>query len=349
MKLYTRILLSYGYLVILVLVGAAGAALGFHSLGARIGGMLEDNFQSVRASMTMLESLERQDSAVLTGLLQKESQPQSLAAAEESFEDALKLALSHVTEEQERPLLAKIATSFEAYRKARDELLAAQVERPLARYEAECYPYFEAVKVEVRRLLDLNHQAMLRADREAQSAAATRAAGYALLTAIALVSLGLLSQSLRRHIISRLDDLRAVAEAVGQGDFRRRAAEDPRDELGSVASELNRLLDAHENLRGRLDAWQSRQRDLTIGLLQAYDRPVALVDLSGDLMASTLDKPSDQGVVRAARGARQALESADSLDALRDREIDGDGRRYRFRLLLAAGQRPVAWLVEPLD
>jgi len=348
MKLHTRLLLGYGYLVTLVLIGAAGAALGFFSLGTSIGTVLDENFESVAASMGMLEALERQDSAVLTALMKKQEARRDVRTSEGSFLEALDRARANVTEEQERPVLDSIAKTYEQYREARDRLLAADLERPLASYESDCFPHFESVKTGVRELLELNQQAMVRADREAQAAAARRAVGYAALTVLALLSMGWLSRGLQRHVISRLEELRSVAEAVGRGDLRRRAAEQQADELSSVARELNRLLDSHEELRGRLQARQARLRELLLGLLEAQPSPAAVVGLGGEIVASTIEESVTSAIEQAAEELRSRIPGDLASSGLVEHDVPCGGAPFRFRLLEAGGKRTVGWLVIPI-
>jgi hypothetical protein len=69
MKLGTRLLLGYWYLVGLLVVFATVAALALLSLGRSIGTVLDENSESVRASMSMLDALEQERSALLSWLL----------------------------------------------------------------------------------------------------------------------------------------------------------------------------------------------------------------------------------------------------------------------------------------
>ena len=223
MILRTRILLGYWYLALLVVVGAAAAALGFHALGSSIGTVLKENFESVQASMQMLDALERQDSAVLALLLGDSAYRAQLQQSELDFRTALRRAGSNVTIEAEQPILEDIETRYDEYTAARDSLLETRHERPLAAYEATTFPLFDTLKVQVYSLLDVNHQAMVQADRRAQRSARQRAMGYGLLVAVALLSLVVLSEALGRHVLSRLSELRSVAQAIAEGDRSRRA------------------------------------------------------------------------------------------------------------------------------
>lgn len=345
MKLHTRLLLGYGYLVALVLVGAAGAALGFFSLGTRIGTVLEDNFESVRASMDMLEALEREDSAVLTALLEVSHPRSDIESSERAFLDALARARGNITEEDEKSVLDTIDARYQTYQLAREQLLSVPHERPLATYESECFPQFEAVKQGVRGLLEMNQRAMVRADRDAQATAAQRALGYAVLTAVALLSMAWLSRALRLNVISRLEELRSVALAIARGNLRRRASVDQADELGSVATALNDLLDSYEELRGRSEAREARLRELLTGRVEADRAPSAIVSLAGDVMVSTFEDVETGALVAAAAKLRGEL--ADDLGASGsiERDVPLEGRSLHFRLLVVQGKRAVGWSV----
>jgi methyl-accepting chemotaxis protein len=345
-KLHTRLLVAYGYLVGLVVIGAAGAALGFRGLGNDIGTVLEENFESVRASMEMLEALERQDSAVLTALLSPEASRDPVRVSEESFRRALERARQNVTLATESTVLDSIQARYGAYREARESLLAAAPDRPLRRYDAETYPLFEDVKAEVRQLLDLNHEAMLDADRVAQRSATRHAAAYAALVALALLSMGLISQGLQVHVFQRLDELHDVATAVSQGDLSRRAAANRDDELGLVANQVNQLLDRQQELGGMLQGRVARTGQLVAGLLGELPHPAAVLNLAGELVASTLQESRGEAVVRAMAARPELLQpDAEKLEA--ERELSVDGAAYRVTLVTVPGRRPVGWLVSP--
>ena len=176
MRLATRILLGYWYLVILIIIIAAGAALGVHGLGSNIGRVLVENVESVRASTDMIESLERQDSAVLSEMLGKGGARTTLEASEQAFRQALLRARTNITIPEEAPLIEEIDRRFAEFTVTRDELLGTSPAQPLRAYDDVIFPKFEAVKLGVLDLLEINHGAMVDADRRAQTSASRQAA-----------------------------------------------------------------------------------------------------------------------------------------------------------------------------
>lgn len=347
MNLKTRILLGYGYLVSLLVIGAAAAALGFFELGDSIGRVLAENYESVRAATGMLEALERQDSAVLASLLGEDGAGDRLASSEESFTEALARARSNVTLAGEAASVDAIADSFAAYREARDRLVAEPPEQPLSAYRTETFPRFEEVKRRVFELLSANHRAMVVADREAQRQAARQALGYALLVTLALVSLGFLSREMQRRLLDRLTELAGVARAIAGGDRRRRAPEAREDELGVVARQLNAALDAQQEIEGQMRGRLAQQRQLVLGLLAARDAPAAVLTLAGDLVASTLELAATRAAVHAAAGAAPPTTGpAVAATAPQPVDVELAGRRHRVALapLTGEGGRRLGWL-----
>ncbi len=339
MNIRTRILLGYGYLVALLILSAAGAAIGFHRLGSRVEAVLEENMRSVRSSTAMLEALERQDSAVLALLLAGERSSGELVASDRLFRQALRDAAANLTERDEDRVVADIERRYLEFTVARDVLLAEHPSPPLAAYERDAYPRFAAVKAHVLELLELNHRAMERADREARAAARRGAALHGLLVTLALLSFVVLSRELGRTVLARLAELEAVAHHLARGDRRRRASEVPSDELGVVARELNRALDALEDLEGRASGRRRHQKQLLLALVQRFPEPTAVLALSGTRIASTLSVEAE----RCLDGAAGALGDLDP-ERQPEHRIEAGGRSFLLRALVTPDERPTGWL-----
>ncbi len=344
MRLRTRILLGYWYLVALLVISASGAALGFHNLGSNIDRVLTENFESVRASMFMVESLERQDSALLALLLGKEEARTALDASQVAFSEALDRARSNITLTSEIEVIDDIERSFQAFTRARDRLLEAAPEHPLRAYEEQTFPEFESVKSRVLDLLEINHQAMVEADRAAQNAAFRRAVNLAILVLIALFSLAFISRGMSSVLLDRLDELAAVAEAIAAGSFDRRASVALDDELGVVSRQLNAVLDRQQEHRGTMEGRVSLYRGLLMGLLGSLPRPAAVLGFDGRVLASTLDQ-DDEELLR--RGPVGPLHPARDGGEIRG-TIEVETTVFGLELLNSSEGRPVAWLVAPI-
>lgn len=329
MDLRTRILVGYGYLVSLVVISAIAAALGFHHLGSRLSEVLDANFASVRWSMEMVEALERQDSALLSALLGDEGSNQDISDSDSAFLAALGKARANVTEDRETDVINEVDEAYQAYRQARIRLLSEPHDRPLAAYETEAFPQFDAVKRSVVELLNVNHQAMIAADNEARIEAGRRAAAHGLVVVLALLSFAWLSRALRRDVLVRLTNLKSVAGSMASGDTDRRADATRPDELGLLAEQLNKLLDREAELRGRMDARLAASRALVLGLLQEIAKPSVLFAPDGRVVASTAADPE-------VKTAREVLKRVRSGDVPDEAAFDVNE--------LYAETRPVGWL-----
>lgn len=338
MTLHNRLLLTYGYLVFLVILGAVSAAFGFRDLGASIGGVLGQNFESVRASTGMLEGLERQDSAMLALLMDKANARRSLEEAEAAFRDALAHAERSISIAQEQAILTSIAGDFETYRRARDELIQNTPDRPLEQYERLVYPAFDAVKTGILALIDVNHDAMVRADEQAMRSATTRAALHALLVAAAVVSLAPLARMLRRDVLGRIRELSDVAQAIAGGDARRRATIDHNDELGMVARQLNSVLDQVQQARSEAGGRLARERRLLRAVVSSLGAPAALAAADGQLIVDTLAPEMRRQLV-------PLIQHHCRADVAREVDLETPAGRFTLRPLEPDGGALLGWLV----
>jgi hypothetical protein len=344
-SLQSRIVLGYGYLVALVVVGASGAALGFNEFGSKTERILAENFESVRAATEMLVALERQDSAVL-GLLLGEDRHDLLTGSEEDFLAAQARAAANITLEGEAEAVLQIAKRFASFLHSRDRLLKETRENPLSAYEEETCPAFEAVKEPIFELIGMNHRAMLQASEHAQRSATRRAIMAGILVLVGILSFGLLSRALRRDLLDRLADLRSVAMAIAGGNRRRRAVPFRDDELGVVAAQLNAVLDIQQETETRMQARLREARQVLRALILERTEPAALFLLTGELVASSLPDEDTALSSLAAPALRPRGGKRDSEDTV---ELQEEGRRYRFRVIRTPEGNRVGWLATRVD
>ncbi len=353
MSLRTRLLLGYGYLVLLILITAASAAVGFFELSKGIGDVVDNNFRSVTAATEMLGALERQDSATLRALVdpdQTTASRDTLSAADSAFDAAFVKASTNATIAGEKKLLVHIHSTYADFRQARDHLVGTMPQRPLAAYNRDVYGKFRHVRGQVFALLDLNQAAIVAADRRARHTAVQNGVWLGILVTLALLSLIFLSRALQRHFLARLGHFREVSEAIAEGESRRRLKPGGDDELGLIARHFNTAIDTQKHLRTEAQGQLNQQRQLLIGALAQRDEPVALLGLDASVIASTLDGDAALAM-EAHRGwvheeGRAVLKAYESGEQAPRREIElGEGKALVFELLLAQKSRPVGWLV----
>lgn len=350
MNLGTRILLGYGFLITVLVLTAAGAALGFHQLGRGIEMVMAENFESVRAATQMLEALERQDSASLSLVLGKREAAADLEAQRKRFIRELDKAGANITIDEERSVIANVRRLFASYSAALDTLIASGPAATLAAYDTSTLPRFVAVKDAVLRLLALNHQAMLDADMSARRFAMRGSIVLGVVVAVTLLSFGFLSRLLNRDLLLRLIDMNNAVKDVAAGDLGRRFDPVQDDELGLLARQLNAALDARSEAEGRMKGMLSQQRQLLFAMLEQWGKGAALIGLDGMVIASTLTEERNR-VINDNREAireraRAAIRKAQAdFQNTKLQIVTEEGDTLLLTPLVASRQRPVGWIV----
>lgn len=342
MTLRARLLVGYGYLVALLVLVAGSAMVGFLGLSAGVQEVIEDNFRSVEASMTMIDALERQDSITLAALIEGQVDRDALEEQEGAFREALEIASSNVTEPEEPEILDSIRQRHGTWREARDLLVEEQPERPLAAYEQSVFPAFLETKGAVLELLAVKQIGMIQADRSAREAAIRSGTWIGFLVVVALVSLVLLSRVLQQQILRRLEELREGVQSIRAGEYRRLRQEGD-DELALIARGVNGLLDGYQELEGRARGRFAQERRLVLGLLRACGEGALLFGLSGELLAADTDPGELEGLVEDWIGEK-GRDLARKAEPVRQTLSYGGGE-VTVSLLIAPGDRPVGWLV----
>lgn len=344
MTLRTRLLIGYGYLVVLVVITAVSAASGFFGLSQGIDRILEENFASVEASTEMLEALERQDSAMFEMLLGQKRGSDTLVEADAEFFKALDAARSNVTVEQEGALVRQIEADFQRYQAARDELISEHPDKPLAQYNDAVFPLFVDVKEDVLALLDVNHDAMVEADREARSTATRNGVWLGVLVTVGLLSFVFLTRALQKHLLARLAEFEEVTEAIAAGDEYRRLPAERDDELGVIARHFNAAVDRLDQMRSQSSGRLSEYKGLVIGLMAEVPDEAVLLGLDGAVISSMLSEANETLL-------RRHLDEIADLSKECYRKSDADFFEYdlgdaacQFELVKSKERRPVGWL-----
>jgi HAMP domain-containing protein len=289
MLLRTRLLLGYGYLVgILVLVAVAGL-MGLHAVE-------HDAVDQTQPRIERLDTLVR---------LLSEASHLRIAAEDLIVDGATPAELSAfaTSEASLRRRLTALRGDAAASGAMQDALLPDALARFIESHdsaEAAADPSIETYRSRV----DAVHDALVTAievDRahhlEASRAALARVHGTTLrwsliagvLVTAALLSLGLITRSLQRDLLARLEAIRRFHSDIEGGDSRRRLDPMRDDELGAAARLANESLDREARLRAKAAGEFAEQRELTLGFLAREPQPMAVFGLDGLLLADTMD------------------------------------------------------------
>ncbi len=351
MSLRLRLLLGYGYLVLLILLAAGGSAVGFFDLSRGIDRILDENVRSQGSAIEMLGAIERQDSATLAALVRGSADEELRAEfdrADASFDQALDAARANVTVEGEAELIERIDRDYDSYIELREELIAQPPPSPLAVYNRQIHPRFDEVRTSVIELIELNRDAIAEADRQARQAALQNGIWLGVLVTIALLSLVLMSRALKEQLLSRLTYINHVIGAIAAGDTRRRLQVRSDDELGTIARHFNTAIDTQDELRAEAQGRLNEQRQLLLGVIDHCSEPVALLGLDASIIASTMDEDTLDTLAMHSdwvhEDGRALLRDFDPGDEPPEASVPIEGGEAHFRLMVAEGVRPVGWL-----
>lgn len=160
-RIKTKIFL--GFLVVITMLATAGGVsiYEFVRLSGIVQSLIKDNYKTIQAGKTMLESLERKDSGVLLLLLGQINQGSEVVkSADSTFRMALHVASKNITEPGEDSLIASIQFHYDMYHKTTDQVNYNDSVNILQWYQNEVHEKFVVVKLQVHALINLNQEAM---------------------------------------------------------------------------------------------------------------------------------------------------------------------------------------------
>ena len=239
MKLQAKVLSGYAAsLSLVVLVGLWGI-FNLWRLGQASGDILQENYRSIRAADSMLDALERQDSATLILLLGDAGAGRSLFREYEvQFLQWLSRAKDNVTLPNEAQILAELETAYEEYLISVDQLIAAPESRT-DEYEEGVRPAFQAVRGSASELRDTNQTAMSDASERAAETSRQAIASVATAGLSAAVVGFIISWILSRNLVQPVKAIRGATEQIASGNYDVKLAIASQDELGQLADEIN--------------------------------------------------------------------------------------------------------------
>ena len=276
-----KILLGYGGVIALTLVVLVWGVSSLTTLGRASDSILRENYKSILAADNMAAAIERQDSLLLTFLI--EGGPGVLdefRTKEAEFFRWLGRASDNVTLPGEKNLLDGLSTDYSSYLAATSDLFGrvAQAGAGEARYNETVAPVFANILDACARLREINQEAMFQASVRAASLARTSVwsmlgIGLAALGAGLVFSL-LLSGRLARPV-SRMRD---AAVRIAEGDYDIRLPAEGGDELVGLSEAFNdmarKLKLFHELNIGRILSEKRKSE----AVIRSVDDGVIVVD-----------------------------------------------------------------------
>lgn len=284
-----QLLVSHLVLVGLMLAVMIGAVINFFHLGRSIDRILKNNYDSVIVAEEMKETLERQDSAVnffLGGRVEEaHAQYQQNRAL---FAQAYSKEAHNITEAGEQEIADDIGQKYTVYQSELEKLLYANP--PLSKQEAatlyvqRLLPDFLHLKGQAQAVLNLNQQAIRRANGMAKAEARTASyTGMGVTAAAFLLALFFASWTIRAAL-QPLRTLARQAEEIGRGHLNQRIELNRTDEIGGLADSFNQMTEKLREARKQEEARLRRAERMSDAALENLYDPVVVTDAQGKIV-----------------------------------------------------------------
>lgn len=153
-----------GILLLAILLAASGSMIlyQFMVLNKSINALIEENYKTIQAGQTMLESLEREDSGILLLAMGEWTEGREiLNKADSTFQASFRIAQNNLTEENEDQYVARIWKNYNAFKDAwQRPIVGTEKEGNIEWYTTEIHASFIEAKSAVSELIKLNQNSM---------------------------------------------------------------------------------------------------------------------------------------------------------------------------------------------
>jgi len=271
-------------LILLVVVGGYGIALFTH-LGGAVDVILRENYRSIVAAQNMKESAERMDSALLFTLAGEEDRGRKMY--EENlpvFERNLKAELNNITIPGEGELAQRIEKLHRQYNERATAFFAIpdQVQRRKMYFE-DLLPTFTEVKNSAQKILEMNQDNMIHADRHARDVSARSTRYMIIAIAVGLLIALFFASRLQRSILSPIKSLTSSAQELGEGNLDQVVPVVSSDELGQLADTFNKMAAKLRAYRQVTSDEILHARQMTEVTFSAFPDPIIALDENGTI------------------------------------------------------------------
>jgi len=289
LSLRQKILLGYGGLLLIMLIGGFQSIIQFRHLGRSIDVILKENYRSVVACQEMKEALERMDSGVLFIFMGYPQQGnEQIKKNEAAFEKALNIELHNITLPGEGEKAARLQTLSTRYRAGIHNLQMQSASGSARRaYFTEVLPLFQQLKSTSDDILRMNQKNMNEANDRARKNAAKAQERMSLFVLCGiLVSIAFIV-FVGRWILNPIHRLTLSAEAIRDGNLDLVVKVDSRDEIGRLSEAFNDMASSLRAFRRSDQARLERTREAARETFRRLPDAAVIADLDGKVEIST--------------------------------------------------------------
>lgn len=239
-SIQNKLFSSFLIILLFLLAEITASFIIIGSLGKASDKILKMNYNSVTASMRMMDHLEEiQREFIIAAASPDSNDPQRMLEAQSSFSEWLGRAKDNITENGEKNIIAAIDSLYNQY--------VAMIQRALRTRETSL-PVMAKIEYKMvlirSNCLDLQHVnqvAMFRKSSAAQRIARKGTLTLILMTALILILGIALSWGLSRRIVRPILILKEATQRLARGDYSIQLHNDSEDELGILTEEFDAM------------------------------------------------------------------------------------------------------------
>ncbi|HUW70979.1 MAG TPA: ATP-binding protein [bacterium] len=239
LNLRKKILLGFGISLVFSIIVMLWAIYNLYVLGNASKAILSENYKSIIAAEHMIDSLERQDSAMLIFLLEeRESAIRQFNEATSDFWIWFGRARDNITIPGESDIVESIHSLYGKYIESFSGAHSPEDAHPafsFQYYNKVVFALFESIRAELSNLRELNQRTMYEASDRTERLAVNTIMSMSVVGSLAIAVGIVFSLLLSRRIVHPLIELTAATERISGGDYDVHIEAESNDELGVLA------------------------------------------------------------------------------------------------------------------
>lgn len=278
-----KIMIICIYLTLLIILVGAFSVLNLFRLSKGINGLMTNNYLSIGALNNMLETIERQDSAILIYVNgEKQTGINIFSENNSEFLKWFGVESNNITEHGENEKVKLINELYMNYVKSFSgvqEIMNLEGEKKAKDYYSRnTAQIFDRLKNEIIDSIRINENAMFNSKNKVTQSALQSM--YIIVALLIIASLGglLTAVVLTNRLMKPIYELKSVISLVKAGDIKQYAEITTKDEIGELAEEFNnmtrRLLQFERSTVGEL----MTEKNKSLAIVKNISEPLIVLD-----------------------------------------------------------------------
>jgi len=244
-SLKSKIFFGYLLIIFILFIVTMWSIINFTNLSDSITNIMVENYNSIKACESMIESIERQDSAILiilNGQINKGKN--TFLKNEKDFYKWLSRAEDNITIEGEDAVIKKIDNNYLKFLNHFDTFQNLETTSNKRKYyNSNIFSLFHEIKNKIRELRKLNQNQMLKAQKKANLRADHATVSTIIISIVAIVIALFFSFYLSKQILKPIEKLKKAVTEVSNKNFQYKITMRTSNEIGELTKQFNNMIE----------------------------------------------------------------------------------------------------------